>query len=112
MQVENEGSLPVVVEGEIVEREPPVIDVRRVVPPAPSRAAVVVSSGLALLSSLARLGLHFLEGRERMVPPSERATDASVEVPPQPGVVRGGLRMGPAGRRGGPRRKRLRRRGR
>ena len=126
MMKESKERLPAVVEGEIVERTPPVIEVRP--DAAPSRSAQIVERGLALLSSLARAGLRLLEAREEAAAVSQmRAGGTGVaphpampasSTPPLPadearplGRGRGARRGGGPGLGRGGRRQRRRRRG-
>ncbi len=126
MMKETNETLPAVVEGEIVEATPPIIEVRP--DAAPSRSARIVERGLALLSSLARVGLRLLEAREEAAAVSQMtagrtgvasnpAMPAS-STPPLPadevlpaGRGRGAGRGGGLGPGGGGRRRRRRRRG-
>ncbi len=120
MMDKEKEALPTVVEGEIVEATPPIVEVR---PSAlPSRGARIVERGLALLTSLAKMGLRLLEAREEAAAlsqwqaPSAPPTQSTPQPPastPTPAPQRGsGLGRG-RGRglgRGG-RRRRERRRG-
>ncbi len=126
MVKETKETLPAVVEGEIVETTPPVIEVRPNA--APSRSARIVERGLALLSSLARVGLRLLEAREEAAAVSQmtaRRTGVAPNpampassTPPLPtdealpaGRGRGAGRGGGPGLGRGGRRQRRRRRG-
>ncbi len=126
MMKETNETLPAVVEGEIVETTPPVIEVRPGA--APSRSARIVERGLALLSSLARVGLRLLEAREEAAAVSQMTAGRTgvASNPAMPasstsplpadealpaGRGRGAGRGGGLGPAGGGRRRRRRRRG-